>query len=138
MHLGDEIGPRQRAGPQAAQIAAYVGTSGIRGSLFTDPVYARALGYRDVIAPGPMLTAFLEQFLRSELPGWQLERLSTTFRLPTIAGAHLLLRGAVTEHHEMTDGERIVCDLVIEHPDRESAVTGTATLRRYPQQAAGS
>ncbi len=130
MPLGDEIGPRQRAGPQAAQIAAFVGTSSIREPMFTDPAHARTLGYRDVIVPGPMLTAFLEQFLRHELPGWRLERLSTTFRLPTLAGTDLLLRGAVTEHHEMADGERIVCDLVIEHPDREHAVTGTATLRR--------
>ncbi len=133
MHLGDEIGPRQRAGPQAAQIAAYVGASRIPEPLFTDSAHARALGYRDIIVPGPMLTAFLEQFLRGELPGWQLERLSTTFRVPTMAGTDLRLWGAITEHHEMPDGERIVCDLVIEHNDHEPAVTGTATLRRLPQ-----
>lgn len=130
MHLGDELGPCHRSCPSAAGIAAYVGASDVREPLFTDAEYARALGFRGLVVPGPMLTAFIEQFLRDALPGWQVERLGTTFRVPTIAGDSLTLRGAVTEHHAMADGERIVCDVVIEHSDGERAVTGTATLRR--------
>jgi hypothetical protein len=130
MELGHELGPRRRAGPQAEQIAAYVRSADIAESLFTEPALARALGYRGLVVPGPMLAAFLEQFVRSELVGWQLERLSTTFRVATIAGDALILRGVVTEHHAAADGERIVCDLLIEHADGEPAVTSTATLRR--------
>ena len=130
VHLGDELGPRHRACPSAPGIAAYVGTSDVQEQLFTDAEYARALGFRGLVVPGPMLTAFIEQFLRDALPGWQVERLGTTFRVPTIAGDSIVLRGAVTEHHDMADGERIVCDVVIEHHDGERAVTGTATLRR--------
>jgi acyl dehydratase len=128
--LGHEFGPRQRPTPGPEQIAAYVGAADTAELLFTDPVAARALGYRGLVVPGPMLAAFLEQFLRQELPGWSLERLSTTFRVPTISGDTVILRGVVTEHHELADGERIVCDLVIEHDNGEHAVTSTATLRR--------
>jgi hypothetical protein len=98
--------------------------------LFTEPALARALGYRGVVVPGPMLTAFLDQFVRRELPGWRLEALSTTFRIPTIAGDRIVFSGVVTEQHYLPEGERIVCDLIIDHSDSERAVTGTAALAR--------
>ncbi len=135
--LGDELGPRQRAAVSAAEVAAYVGAGQMREQLFTDAAYAQRLGFADIIVPGPMLTAFIERFLRAELPGWRLQRLSTTFRVPTPIDRSLVFRGAITEHHELADGERLVCDILIEHhdpqPDRthgERAVTGTATLYR--------
>lgn len=128
--LGHAFGPRQRPTPDPEQIATYVRTADIAEPFFTDPVVARGLGYRGVVVPGPMLAAFLEQFVRRELVGWRLERLSTTFRVATIAGDTLMLHGVVTEHHELADGEHIVCDLVIEHGNGERAVTSTATLSR--------
>jgi len=127
--LGDEIGPLRRTTPDQAGVAAYVGTADITEPMFSDPDLARALGYRGLVVPGPMLAAFLEQFLRAELPCWRLERLSVTFRVPTVVGDALVLRGVVTEHNAAADGEHIVCDVLIEHHDGERAVTGTATLR---------
>jgi hypothetical protein len=118
--------------PTAAQVGTYARMGEVVEPLFTEPASARALGYRGIIVPGPMLSAFLEQFVRAELIGWQLERLSATFRVSTIVGDTVILRGVVTEHHELPDGERIVCDLVIEHSDGERAVTSTATLRLKP------
>ncbi len=132
MDLGDELGPQRRVAPASDHIAAFSRASDVPERLFTDPTYAQALGNRGIIVPGPMLAALLEQFLRSELPEWRVERLSTTFRIPTIAEDPLLLRGVIAEHHETADGERIVCDLVIEHCDGERAVTSTVTLRRGP------
>ncbi len=129
--LGDDLGPERRVAPGADQIADYAGVGAIRERIFSDGAYARRLGLPGVIVPGPMLTAFIEQFLRRALPGWKLERLSTTFRVPTSPATPLVLHGAVTEHHEMADGERLVCDVVIEHGDSgERAVTGSATLGR--------
>lgn len=130
VELGDPIGPRQRTGPDARQIAAYAGGSDIRERFFHEPDYARALGFPGLVVPGPLLSAFIEQFLRRELPGWRLERLSVNFRQPTTAGEVLTLRGVVVERHEVEGGVRIVCDVVIEHADRERAITGTATLWR--------
>lgn len=130
LDLGHELGPRRRQTPDAAQIASYVGAADIAEPMFTEPPLARALGYRGLVVPGPLLTAYLEQFVRAELVGFVLERLSTTFRVPTIAGDTMLLRGVITERHELADGERLVCDLVIEHSNGERAVTSTAMLRR--------
>lgn len=129
IELGDEIGPQRRVSPDAQGIAAYVGAADLTEGLFTQLEVAQALGYRGIVVPGPMLTAFLEQFIRAEFPGWRLERLSTTFRIPTIAGDTLVLHAVVTEHHVLPDGQRVVCDLVIEHANGESAVTGVAILR---------
>ena len=128
--LGHELGPWRRPTPTAEVIAQYAGTADIAEELFTSAPAARGLGYRGVVVPGPMLAAFLEHFVRRELPGWRLERLSATFRVPTITGDTIVLSGVITERHELTDGERIVCDLLIEHGDGERAVTGTATVRQ--------
>ena len=135
--LGHELGPWRRATPTAEVIARYAATADIPEPLFTNPSAARGLGYRGVVVPGPMLAAFMEQFVRRELPGWRIERLSATFRVPTITGDTIVLSGVITERHELADGERIVSDLVIEHSDGERAVTGTATLRQ-PVTAYGS
>ena len=129
--LGDELGPRRRLAPADQQVAAYIGADNV-GEF---SAHARAVGRQGIVVPGPMLTAYLEQFVRTELPGWRLERLATTFRVPTLAGTELTLRGAVTEHHDRADGERLVCDLVIEHGDGERAVTGSATLCRFVESA---
>lgn len=130
LDLGHELGPWRRSTPTADAIARYAGTADIAEPLFTSAPTARGLGYRGVVVPGPMLAAFLEHFVRRELPGWRLERLGTTFRVPTITGDTITLSGVVTERHELPDGERLVIDLLIEHSDGERAVTGTATLRR--------
>ncbi|MBI3783408.1 MAG: MaoC family dehydratase N-terminal domain-containing protein [Deltaproteobacteria bacterium] len=127
---GAELNPWRRATPSPEAVASYVGSSQMREGLFVDADYARSLGYRGIVVPGPMLTAFIEQFLRQQLAGWRIERLSTTFRVPTISGDALLLQGAVTERHAMADGEHILCDIIIEHDNGDRAVTATATLRR--------
>jgi len=130
VELGTEIGPQHRPPTAIEQVGLYVGCNDMREGLFTDRDFARALGYRDIVVPGPMLTAFLEQFVRATLPSWRLERLGSTFRMPTITGDPLTLSGVVSEHHESEEGEYIVCDLVVEHPTGERAVTATARLRR--------
>jgi acyl dehydratase len=130
MFVGDELVPAPRRAPDAAQIATYAAASDVRERLFVDAGYARSHGFRGTVVPGPMLSAFLEHFVRRELQGWRLEALGATFRVPTIAASQIILRGVVTERHEMADGERLVCDLVIEHADGERAVTGSARLFR--------
>jgi len=130
IELGTELGPLRRPATTVAQVSTYVARGEMKEELFTDATQARALGYRGIVVPGPMLTAFLEHFVRAQLPGWRLERLGTTFRLPTITGDPLLLSGVVSQHHQRADGEHIVCDLVVEHPSGERAVTAAATLRR--------
>jgi acyl dehydratase len=128
MELGDEIGPVRRVAPDRERVARYVGSVSGTQQLFVDEDYARGLGFHGTIVPGPMLSALLEQFLRAALPGWRLQRLSISFRLPTVVGHPLTLSGVITEHHEQAGGRQVVCELIIEHADGERAVTGTATL----------
>lgn len=130
MEVGDELEPERRTAPDAAGVGRYVSNSDIVESLFIDVDYARARGFRGIVVPGPMLTAFIEQYLRRAWRGWRLEVLSTTFRMPTIAGDRLVFRGALTELHTRADGDHAVCEAWIEHDSGERAVIGTATLRR--------
>jgi hypothetical protein len=128
--LGRTLGPLHHPGLGTEQIAAYLQAAQFTGSLFYDLTFARSLGYRGIIVPGPLLAALVEQFLRRELPGWEMEHLSTTFRVPTVTGDPFLIRGAVTERHETPLGSRIVCDVVISHRDTDNALTATVTLHR--------
>lgn len=129
MEVGDELGPERRRAPALADVLTYLGGRPAT-PLFVDAGIARAHGLAGVIAPGPMLTAYLEQYVRRRVSGWVLEALGVTFRVPTVAGSEIELRGVVSEHHEMADGERLVCDLVVVHADGTVAVTGTARLFR--------
>ncbi len=128
--LGHTLGPLHHPGLGAAQIAAYLHAAQVSGSFFYDLTFARSVGFRGIIVPGPLLAAVVEQFLRRELPGWEMERMSTTLRVPTVTGDPLLIHGAVIERHETPLGIRIVCDVVIGHRDADNALTATATLRR--------
>jgi hypothetical protein len=128
--IGDELGPAQRRAPQTEAIRDYAADGSMREGIFTDEDYARGLGFRGLVVPGPLLAAFVEQFLHAELPAWRVVWLGTTFRLPTAAGDLLTLRGAITEDHHMTDGEHLVCDVVVEHENGERAVTASARLVR--------
>jgi len=128
--IGDELGPLLRQAPDAARIAGYADENHVYENLFVDPGFARRLGYRDVIVPGPMQTAFLEQFLQQQLPGFTLESISVTFRMSVIGGDPLSLSGVVTELDEGSTGTRITCDVMIANADGERATIGQATLRR--------
>lgn len=128
--VGDLIGPERRRCPAAERVRAYAERHDTHEALFVDPAFAARMGYRDVIVPGPMQTAFLEQFLRRHFRGWHLEQLGTTFRIAVVTGDTITMSGVVTEVHRQPDGVRVVCDLLIENSDGERATTGQATLRR--------
>jgi len=133
--LGDELGPQQRLAPAADEIRRYGEAGGGREKIFSDEGHVHRLGLRGLVVPGPLLASYVEQFLYRQLPGWAVEQLSTTFRLPTAAGDLLTLRGAVTEDHHLADGARIVCDVVVEHPNGDRAVTASARLRKIDPAA---
>jgi acyl dehydratase len=128
--VGDLIGPQQRCCPAAERVRAYAERHDTREALFVDPAFAARLGYRDVIVPGPMQTAFLEQLLRQHFRGWHLEQLAATFRISVVTGDTITMSGVVTEVHHQSDGVRVVCELLIENGDGERATTGQATLRQ--------
>jgi acyl dehydratase len=127
--VGDPIGPERRRSPDAAAVRAYAVRLDAPEKLFVDREFMQQQGFRDVIVPGPMQTAFLEQMLRRHFPAWQLERLSATFRISVVTGEPIVLSGVVTEVHQTRTGRRVVCDLVIENAEGDRATTGSAVLR---------
>ncbi len=130
--VGDPIGPERRRSPDAAAVRAYALRHDAPEKLFVDRDFMQREGFRDVIVPGPMQTAFLEQMLRRHFPGWQLERLSATFRISVVTGEPVVLSGVITEVHQTRTGLRVVCDLVIENAEGDRATTGAAVLREAP------
>lgn len=130
--VGDRIGPERRRGPLPAAVRTYADEHDTREALFVDRAVAERLGYRDVIVPGPMQAAFLEQMIRRHFRGWQLERLSTTFRISVIAGDPIVLRGVITEVHHASDPPWVVCEVMIESSEGERTTTAQATLRAAP------
>jgi hydroxyacyl-ACP dehydratase HTD2-like protein with hotdog domain len=128
--IGSLIGPEQRAAPVPAAVERYARGLGERVALFVDRDYAQAAGYADVIVPGPLQSALLEQMLHRHLPGWELRRLSVSFRVSVIAGEQIVLAAVITEHHLRADGEWLTCDLWVECGASDRATIGTAELRR--------
>ena len=128
--VGDSLGPTLRRAPSPADITGYANDNHVYESLFVEQAFARRLGYRDVIVPGPMQTAFLEQFLRRQLPGWSLDSIGITFRMSVITDDWIKLSGVITELQENESGATVTCDLVIETADGERATTGHASLTK--------
>jgi hydroxyacyl-ACP dehydratase HTD2-like protein with hotdog domain len=130
LEVGSLIGPQRRLAPSATAIAAYAQSHGGGMALFVDRAAAHALGYRDVIVPGPLQAAILETMLRNALHDWTLRRIGMTFRVSVHALEPIALTAIVVEHHLRPGGDLAVCDLSIENSDGERAALGVAELVR--------
>lgn len=130
LEVGALVALQRRSAPSASAIATYAQNLAGGEPMFTDSAFARALGYTDVIVPGPLQSALLEAFLRERLPGWTLRRLSLTFRVSLIAREPISLAAVVVEHAPQRSGAMLVCDLWLENGDGERAALGLAELRR--------
>ena len=130
LDIGTVLGPEARDGPTAAVIQNWANLLGADDIYFTSVDEAHRLGFPDIIVPAPMQSAFLEQMLRRQLPGWRLRRFSLTFRVSVISGEPLTLSGVVTERTEQPDAVHLRCDLMLENAEHDRAATGTAELSR--------
>jgi hydroxyacyl-ACP dehydratase HTD2-like protein with hotdog domain len=128
--VGALVAAEHGAAPDPAAVERYARHLDGRELLFVDSDYARSLGYADVIVPGPLQSALVEQMFRRRLPTWMLQRLSLTFRVSVVAGEPLTLAAIVVEHHLRSAGESLVCDIWIESDASERATIGTAELYR--------
>lgn len=128
LEIGDTLGPLLRRSPGSEIIAGYADNSHVYENLFVSESFARRLGYRNVIVPGPMQSAYLEQFLRQQLPGMGLRSLSVTFRISVISGDPMHISGVITEIEDAPQGRVLTCDIMIENRDGERATVGQAIL----------
>lgn len=128
LDIGSTIGIERRRAPSAESVGSYAGSIGGGEPLFSDSRFARRLGYADVIVPGPVQSALLENLLASNLPDWDLTEISVSFRVSVTAGEPIALIALVTEIDDHAG--RLVADLTLENSSGERAAVGTASLRR--------
>ena len=109
------------------EIATWADTLRDREVLFHDSAGSNKLGYRDVVLPGPMQSAFIDNALRKQIPEWELSRLSMSFRQSIVAGDPITINLVVIDKTDNT----LTLDITVENRatgDRSS--TGTATMHR--------
>lgn len=126
LELGECIISERRPAPDAATVARYAASISERVPFFTDAALARAAGFADVIVPGPMQSALLEERVATRLPDWALQELHLTFRVPVITGEPIRFEAVVVEHEDA----RVVLDLTITNSSGDRAAIGSAVLRR--------
>lgn len=118
-----------RPAPGAALVRAYASSLGTPEPLFADRAAARALGFADLIVPGPMQATLFEALLRQRLPDWRSTTISLSFRVSLTVDEPISLRAVVTELSQGHD--RLGVDLTLENSNMETAAAGTATLIRH-------
>ncbi|MEO8601946.1 MAG: hypothetical protein ABI629_05165 [bacterium] len=130
LELGMVVASEVRPAPDAAALRRYAEILADRELIFTDPDAARSLGYADVIVPGPVQGAILEDLVCRQLPGWHIASLAFTFRISLVASEAISLSATVTQIDESGGSQVLGLDLAIENADGERAAVGSATLMR--------
>jgi hypothetical protein len=127
LEIGDTVGPFARHGPKRLDISRWADSLRDRETLFHDRAGSQALGYDDLVVPGPMQSAFIDCLLGAKLPEWRTVALSMTFRQSLLAGEALEIEGTVVD---TATGERTLDIVVRSSLHGETASVGTAILRQ--------
>jgi hydroxyacyl-ACP dehydratase HTD2-like protein with hotdog domain len=130
LDLGSVIAVEPRLAPDGAAVRRYAELLADGEPMFADHRAARALGFADVIVPGPLQAALLEDLLSRHLPDWEVTALAFTFRISLIAAEPITLSVTVTESGEAPDARYLGVEFTIENAQLERATLGSATLRR--------
>jgi len=131
LQVGDEIPAWQSPPLDRIQFARYAGAAGDYNPLYVDEPFARAAGFRSVIAPGALGLGGLSQMLTEWLKGPFLRRLHAKFLKIMWPGDVLTCRGRVTGKHREGNDYRVEIDLWIENQDGEMVVRGTGTASLF-------
>jgi acyl dehydratase len=131
LQVGDEIPSWQSPPIDRIQIARYAGASGDFNPLYVDEPFAKAAGFRSVIAPGALAMGAFSQMLTEWLKGPFLKRLHTKFLKILWPGDVLTCRGRVTGKRREANDYLVDFDLWIENQEGEMVVRGTATASLF-------
>ncbi len=127
VEVGDDV-PPLRETLTNAQVRDYALAANMPGGRFMSDEEAKADGLARQIVPGNLSLALFSRLLDSWGDGVRIRRLSGTFRGLVYPNVPLTLSAVVTEKHVSDHGSFVECDLVLENPDGERLVTGTATV----------
>jgi acyl dehydratase len=127
VEVGDEL-PPLRITLSNEQVRRYAEAADMPGGRFMSDDAARAEGLPGQIVPGNMSLALFSRLLGEWGAGVRLKRISATFRALVRPNVALTLSAVVVEKHLSDHGNFVECDLVLENPDGDRLVTGTATV----------
>lgn len=136
LDVGDEL-RRLHVTLTSEQVRGYALAARMPGGRFESDEAARREGLPGQIVPGNFSIALFSRLIAESIPESRLQRLNATFRGIVRPGQPLLLHGVVTERRESADGIVLECDLVLEGPEGDRKVTGTATVGLPPLAADG-
>lgn len=110
-------------------IAAFARLSGDFAPVHMDELFAKAIGFEDVLVHGAFLGALVSRFVGMELPGARgiLERLDLSFRKPCYAPVNLTITGKVAQISEAVS--TIVLQLTIERGPGDVVATAKSWHR---------
>lgn len=98
---------------------------------------AKKLGFRDALAEGPMIAAFLTRVVTDWMGiNGQLRKFTANYRGSVFPGDKLVCKGKVTDKLSEGDNNLIECEVWAENGKSERVVYGTATveLRCKPRE----
>lgn len=128
LDVGDDL-HRLQITLSSEQVRGYALAARMPGGRFESDEAAKRDGLPGQIVPGNLSIALFSRLIAESVPGGRLERMNATFRRIVRPGQPLSIHGVVTERREEGDGVLLECDLVLEGPEGERGVTGTATVR---------
>jgi acyl dehydratase len=129
LDVGDEF-PGLRLTLSHEQVRGYAVAARMPGGRFESDEAARREGLPGQIVPGNLSIALFCRLIAESLPGARLKRLNATFRGIVRPGQALSIHAVVTERRREGTTVALDCDLVLEGPDGERWVTGTATIEQ--------
>jgi acyl dehydratase len=128
LDVGDEL-RRLEVTLSSEQVRGYAQAARMPGGRFESDDAAKREGLPGQIVPGNLSIALFCRLLAEALPTARIERLHATFRGIVRPGLPLSIHAVVTERREGEDGVFLECDLVLEGPEGDRWVTGTATVK---------
>jgi acyl dehydratase len=129
IEIGDELGPQEWTvtTDSVREFETALGKSTQPG-FFTDSKVAKRQGLPDVIVPGPMSMALMDQLLSSWADGGWVKKLDVVFRQTVPQDRLLHVGGVITDKSQEGGESRVECDVYVETEEGDRLVGGQAIV----------
>ena len=128
VHVGDTLGPVDKAPITTTQLVQYAGASGDFNRIHYDEPFAREGGFPSVIAHGMLSMAFFGQLVADWAGGPQhVARLAARFKAVTFPGDRVTVGGEVVARDEAAG--TVELKLFARKQDGTVTLEGSATVR---------
>jgi acyl dehydratase len=128
LRVGDSIPRLQVAALTQGDLRRYAEASADHAAVHLDDAYARALGFRGVIAHGLLVMAYLGRALSDWQPPNRLRTFSCRFLAVTLLGDRLECSGSVAALRTLGDERVADLDLEVRDGGGQLKLSGRATV----------